>query len=493
MTQQWQEYRGPAPQALAGLGATPVHHDDAWWVRQDTGRVLVYPTGVGKALRWPGVSGAGRDAYALNHDIGGHNPSATPHDQKWALAGALAAIAAKRDELAGHNPSATPHDQKWALAGHDPTATPHDQKWALAGHDPRATPNAQKWALAGPNDSPSGWQILSTAERMVLEAGSGPKSWYYTCQTTAKFSQLTDGSGWRTWMWDGKWFAEKTDPQGAPKTFYKHDGSAALAGTPRGLGDANAFAQATTDLQNQVALPIQAGDTYLGAGDVAGALTAYQAAGQTAATTLGPEINSAEGGAATVTKPFTDFAWGLNGQLAAATDATAAQGLAHEMLVTYQDAISTGLASLNTPAPSGGPSQALLDAANRLKAYLDTNGVPSRHTSLQVVSDFQSAYIADGNTLKYGVDGKYGPVTAAALARVLGAAPSPKPAPGPGPSPGPAPGPSPGPITPSSSTSSGDYTVPILVGAGVLAASIVAVALYKRRGRGKARHAHAHA
>jgi hypothetical protein len=505
-TQRWQEYRGDTPPALAGLGATPVHHDGAWWVRQPN-RTLVYPTGTGKAFVWPGVAGHDPRATpdAQKWALAGHDPHATPHDQKWALAGGRDVDSLSHD-VGGHNPSATPHDQKWALAaakqawllgGHDPHATPDAQKWALAGHNPSATPHDQKWALAGAaagmgEGSPSGWQILQTPEQRILAAGSGPGSWHYALQQHAKYSQLSDGHGWRTWHWQGTWYAEKSSKQGLPPVYYKHDGSKPLAGPPRGLGDASALAQAASDLANQVALPIQAGDTYLGAGDLPAALSAYKAAGQTAATTSGPQINSAEGGAATVTKPFTDFAWGLNGQLAAATDATAAQGLAHEMLVTYQDAIENAQQALANPTPTGGPSQALLDAARALKAWMDANGVPSSKVQVTEVGNFQSAYLADGNPLKYGADKKYGPVTAAALASVLGGAPAPKPSP-----PGPGPGPKPGPVTPvapsSSSSSSGDYTVPILVGAGVLAASIVALAVYKKRGGFRKRHAHAHA
>jgi hypothetical protein len=151
MTSEWHEYQGELPAAVAGLGATPVHHDDAWWVRQPD-RVLVYRTGVGKALRWPGV--------------GAHSPYATPDQQKWALAGGRDAYALEHDvgAVGAHDPYATPDQQKWALAAarwnrgsqsnhdfgaHDPRATPDQQKWALAAHNPRATPHDQKWALAG--------------------------------------------------------------------------------------------------------------------------------------------------------------------------------------------------------------------------------------------------------------------------------------------------------------------------------------------------------
>jgi hypothetical protein len=196
-----------------------------------------------------------------------------------------------------------------------------------------------------------------------------------------------------------------------------------------GFGDAAAFDAAAAALANQVAAPIQTADSYLSAGETANALQAYQAAGQTAVSTNGPQIDAA--GAPNVTQPYTQFAWGLNGQLAAATDATAAQGLAHNILTTLQDAIRDGQASLSAPAPA--QSSDLTAAAQALKAYLDQNGVPPESQVVAEVRTFQQAYIAAGNTLAYGADGKYGPATTAALAAVLGSAPNPKPGPEPQP------------------------------------------------------------
>lgn len=272
----------------------------------------------------------------------------------------------------------------------------------------------------------------------------------------------------------------------------KRDAGILRFATP-GFGDAAAFQAAANALANQVAAPIQAADTYLSAGETANALQAYQAAGQVAVGTVGPQIDGC--GAPNVTQPYTQFAWGLNGQLAAATDATAAQGLAHNILTTLQDAIRDGQNSLSAPAPVSNSD--LLAAAQALKAYMDQNGVPPKTQKVALVGNFQQAYINAGNTLAYGVDQEYGPATAAALAAVLGSSPNPVPGPSPSPSP-PGPGPSPNPTpNPSTTSSSSDYTVPILVGAGVVAVVIVGVAVYmhqKKRGGGKAavkHHAHA--
>lgn len=114
---------------------------------------------------------------------------------------------------------------------------------------------------------------------------------------------------------------------------------------------ARPFDQAQADLVNQVNLPIQAGDTYLGEGDYAGAVTSYQAAGQAGATSVGPEIDLA--GAAWVTQPLTHQAWLSNGDLAAivATGATQAQAqlaqtYAYNMAALWQQAINDGISAM---------------------------------------------------------------------------------------------------------------------------------------------------
>ena len=87
------------------------------------------------------------------------------------------------------------------------------------------------------------------------------------------------------------------------------NGRQIIAARGRMLGAAvsGPYAQASTDLQNQVAGPVGAGDTYLAEGDYPSAVQAYQAAGQAGATSVGPEID--EVGAPNVTQPYTQQAW----------------------------------------------------------------------------------------------------------------------------------------------------------------------------------------
>ena len=110
------------------------------------------------------------------------------------------------------------------------------------------------------------------------------------------------------------------------------------------------YDQASTDLQNQVAAVITAGDSYLAAGEVANAISSYQAAGNAGATVVGPEIDLA--GQPNLTQGWTQWAWALNGQLAAisatstsTTDGTNAQNIAKQMLTIYQDAIGVATGS----------------------------------------------------------------------------------------------------------------------------------------------------
>ncbi|HTQ47939.1 MAG TPA: hypothetical protein VMI75_34515 [Polyangiaceae bacterium] len=135
---------------------------------------------------------------------------------------------------------------------------------------------------------------------------------------------------------------------------------------------ATTFAQAQADLQNQVVLVVQAGDTYYGESqsnyylDYTDAVLAYQAAGQAGATSLGPEIDAA--GAASITSPLTHQAWALNAQLAAITksgpanasnglpsayftkaDADKAKALVTQMVSLYDQAISQGSSSTGHP------------------------------------------------------------------------------------------------------------------------------------------------
>ena len=141
------------------------------------------------------------------------------------------------------------------------------------------------------------------------------------------------------------------------------------------LGAGATFAQAATDLQNEVVLVVQsAGDSYYSANvknlvlDFSDATEAYQAAGQAGATSVGPEIDSV--GAPSVTKPLTQQAWVVNGQLATLpksglpdpkndvsapyynqSDADEAKSLVSQMIDLYYQAINAGSAALKQPSP----------------------------------------------------------------------------------------------------------------------------------------------
>lgn len=140
------------------------------------------------------------------------------------------------------------------------------------------------------------------------------------------------------------------------------------------IGAASTFAQASTDLQNQVVAVVAAGDTYY-AGNVAGfsqdfsdAVLAYQAAGQAGATNVAPEIDSS--GSAAATSPITGQARALNAQLQALaksglpdsrnkiaayfnqSDADKAKSLVSQMVTLYGQAISAGEAASATSTAS---------------------------------------------------------------------------------------------------------------------------------------------
>ena len=106
------------------------------------------------------------------------------------------------------------------------------------------------------------------------------------------------------------------------------------------------YAQASTDLQNQMLLPLEAGDLYYDATEFSNAVQSYRAAGQAGATSIGPEIDLA--GAANVTQPLTQAAWKLNAQLASVSgsdqaSADQARAFATQMLSLYQQAIAAGM------------------------------------------------------------------------------------------------------------------------------------------------------
>jgi hypothetical protein len=106
--------------------------------------------------------------------------------------------------------------------------------------------------------------------------------------------------------------------------------------------------QVTTDLTNEFTAVILQADSLLTATppEYATAIGMYQAAGATAATVLGPEIDSLSPSGAT--KTFTQTAWTINAALAVVNqtstatlaDALLAQGYARQMLALYNQAIS---------------------------------------------------------------------------------------------------------------------------------------------------------
>jgi hypothetical protein len=169
---------------------------------------------------------------------------------------------------------------------------------------------------------------------------------------------------------------------------------------------------------------VLAADMYLGSSEYTNAVTAYQAAGNVGAVTVGPEIDALTGGAS---QTNTHQAWLYNQGLAAidapsatVIEATQAQNLAHNMQTSYHAAIT-----LQPPAPNLSPPQApvaLTDAASALIGYLQANGCTTN--SFQQCTDFQTAWNAAGGSALV-VDGKYGPATEAALQGVLNQATNP--------------------------------------------------------------------
>ena len=184
----------------------------------------------------------------------------------------------------------------------------------------------------------------------------------------------------KTWAADEMWinpldFAGATGVAGAEivtlgrplaQIMANHD-AMMLAGPPGTLQASGPYAQAQTDLNNQVGVTIQAGDAYLAAKEYGNAIQAYMAAGNAGATSIGPEIDLA--GAPNVTQPYTQKAWLLNGALQqaggsataagkmpAAQDAQVAQGYAKQMLAYYQQAIAAGSATPNTVKGPGSQS-----------------------------------------------------------------------------------------------------------------------------------------
>jgi hypothetical protein len=184
-----------------------------------------------------------------------------------------------------------------------------------------------------------------------------------------------------------------------------------------GMGKPIGFGDAVSDLA-AFDSTVLAGDAYMGGNEFQNAVTAYQAAGNSGAVTIGPEI---DGQTNNTSQSRTHQAWLYNQGLSALDAASAtvieaaqAQNLAHSMQALYHEAITLTPAPLNLPPPQA--PVALTDAASALIAYLRANGCTTN--SFQACTDFQAAWnAAGGGTLV--VDGKYGPATEAALQGVL--------------------------------------------------------------------------
>jgi hypothetical protein len=131
--------------------------------------------------------------------------------------------------------------------------------------------------------------------------------------------------------------------------------------------DPNAYTQVQGDLA-AFETTLGAGLIYLRGGEYNSAVDAYKAAGNAGATIIGPEIDGL--GAPTVSQPYTQAAWTLNGQLAAinstsstgiaatAVDANSAATIAGNMDGQYKAALGAALAGLGVSPNVYGTSTA---------------------------------------------------------------------------------------------------------------------------------------
>jgi hypothetical protein len=184
-------------------------------------------------------------------------------------------------------------------------------------------------------------------------------------------------------------------------------------GPDRGAGTVGDVASDVQTYAGQVGL----GDLAVTNSDWSGAVQAYQQSGNYGAQTLGPDIDTQTAGAS---KPLTQQAWAINGNLQAINasgstqaDATNAQGLARQMANLYAQANSTPPPGISAPAANA----PLAQAATALASYLTTNGCTQ--DAIPACTTFQSAWNASGLGGQLTVDGKYGPQTQAALAQAL--------------------------------------------------------------------------
>jgi hypothetical protein len=205
---------------------------------------------------------------------------------------------------------------------------------------------------------------------------------------------------------------------------------------------------ASSDLAQMSAL-VTAGDNYVAAGQYQNAISAYQAAGNAGATTIGPEIDTATGGAS---QPLTQQAWQLNTQIAAldnsatTTQAAAAEGqrMAQQMVALYQQALSQGAAAsapslqasaiaMNNALLAHGYKQADqgLYRAFETAAGLTPDGFPGTNTmgKLQQVLSAAGVQMAPVKIYPWLASGTYDGVNAPTMAEWTGggggAAPAP--------------------------------------------------------------------
>ena len=227
--------------------------------------------------------------------------------------------------------------------------------------------------LDASTDAPAGTKAYAT-EEFRLDP-SNPSTIGLTGAPEAEFISIGAGPGFP--IWQHRVPATKGPAKLPPRIVKRqvrkrplHGIGASSISTPTSSSKSSAvnpYGQALADLQNQVQTPIKAGDTYLGEKDYAGALQAYQAAGQAGATSVGPEIDLV--GAAPYTQPWTQKAWTANGTLAslgsvlnsdpnAKSIATQAQGLVKGMLANYVSAIQAGQTAFNQGNPGPVPTPA---------------------------------------------------------------------------------------------------------------------------------------
>lgn len=189
--------------------------------------------------------------------------------------------------------------------------------------------------------------VAGTPEAEFIGVGRAPERTRIVNLVDGHYEEFAHGKLWRlvgdTWI-------EKEAP--SPRTGFGN--------LPRmriiGAITADSYTQAKTDLANQVSMVVAAGDTYMNATppEYAEAISAYQAAGNAGATSVGPSIDTV---GSPVTPKLTQEAWNLNTSLAALAPAGAtidtarnAQSLAKRIEALYTEAISTA----SGPLPKGG-------------------------------------------------------------------------------------------------------------------------------------------